>query len=92
MHKLIIFKEKHGDRHFSFHNQTDLELVAAFIVRERTDDGWYCDTENEDQLYYLKKFVGGDERAAVKLLYARERYEYEGFEIVEPEIVKGVKS
>jgi len=36
-----IFKEKHGDRYFIVHNQTDLEKVALKIVLERHEENWY---------------------------------------------------
>ena len=88
--KIIIFKEKHGDRHFSFSNDQELKLIAEFIVRERHDEGWY---EDEEGAPMLVKALAGDGATALKLLQSRNDYdyEYERFEIVEPETAEGLK-
>lgn len=38
---IVVFKEKHGDRHFIVKNQTELNKVALKIVLEREEEGWY---------------------------------------------------
>ena len=39
--QIVVFKEKHGDRHFIVHNRGELEKVALKIVLERNEEGWY---------------------------------------------------
>jgi hypothetical protein len=45
--RIIIFKEKHGDRHFIAQTRSDMEKIALKIVLEREDEGWY-DFEYEE--------------------------------------------
>ena len=39
--QIVIFREKHGDRHFVVHTMQELEKVALKIVLERNEEGWY---------------------------------------------------
>jgi hypothetical protein len=38
---IVIFHEKHGDRHFIVNTMQELEKVALKIVLERNEEGWY---------------------------------------------------
>lgn len=90
--KILILKDKHGDRYFSYSNEHELHLVAAFIVRERFDDGWYEDIkESRSAAALLEKAIDGDNRAAFALIGRRNDYEY-GYELVDTETVEGVTS
>lgn len=88
MTRLIVFKEKHGDRHFGYNTRQDLLLTAEFIVRERHDEGWY---EDEPKPHLLLEALKGNEAAMQFLNYRHDQgHEYEQFEIIEPETVEGV--
>ncbi len=82
---VLILKEKHCERYYSFSTAEELGLLAALIVRERNKEGWYEDTSDPK---LLAKALAGDNKAALKLLRNRDDYEYEGFEIVEPGTVE----
>lgn len=84
---ILILKEKHGDRHFSFSDDKELQLLASYIVRERHEEGWYDSALGATLAYALE----GNNKAALTFLRGRQDYEYEDFEIVEPETVKGLK-
>jgi hypothetical protein len=88
--KLLILKEKHGDRHFSFNTEAELHLVARFIVSERIDEDCYIDEQNNKILGNLNKVtLYNDGAAALRVLDARSDWEYEGYEIIETESIEG---
>jgi len=48
---LLIFKEKHGDRYFSFSTEEEKWLIACEVAKDRLRDGrWYDTTPSSDQL------------------------------------------
>lgn len=80
--KLLILKEKHGDRYFSFTDDREFSLLARFIVSERFDEGLYEDGGAKTE-ELLKKATPYDLQTYVTLLWHRAKYEYEGFDIEE---------
>lgn len=89
--KLLILKEKHGERYFSYTTQEELHLLARFIVSERIEENWYEDESNKRVLADLDRVVkSGDGKAAWNVLQARSQWEYEGFEIEEPTTIKDI--
>ena len=89
--KLLILKEKHGDRYFSYTTQAELHLIARFVVAEHNEEGYYDDEERVKVLANLNRVTLHDDgEAALRVLEARCTYEYEGFELDETETVPGV--
>lgn len=85
---ILILKEKHGERYFTYNTAEERHLIARFIVSERMEEGYYEDEQNKSVLANLKKvLLDGDGKAAFQVLDARSRGEYEGFEIVTAEEV-----
>jgi hypothetical protein len=87
---LLILKEKHGDRYFSFSDEKEFGLLALYIVRERNEEGWY-DGLNEKGVQLKGNALQGDATAAIAILSSRTGCEYEDYEIGEPQTVKGLK-
>jgi hypothetical protein len=89
--EILVLKEKHGERYFAFNTPEDLYLIARFIVAERIDEECYVDEQDKRVLGNLNKVVlYEDGKAAMAVLQARNDWEYEGFEIVSLETVKGI--
>lgn len=86
---ILVLKEKHGDRHFSFNTPEELRLLAAHIVRERQKEGYFYEDAQHDKL--LIQALKGDNQAALRFLHNRSDYEYEGIETVEPETLETLK-
>jgi hypothetical protein len=89
--KLLILKGKHGERHFAYNTDAELHLIARFIVAERIEEDCYADEQNKRILGNLNQVTLHDDGvAALRVLEARSRWEYEGYDIVETELVEGV--
>ena len=81
--RILVLREKYGDRYFSCPTVKDVLAVCLGIVRERNETGYYFDYDDEvnpDHEKLLKMALKGDGHAAYNLLRARESYEYEGFD------------
>ena len=93
--RLVGFHEKHGRRYFVLggdeggeQETQKLQHVALTIFRERDAENWYGVEElNGTQARYYKKAQEGDAKAALAFLNSRLDWEYEGFEIIIPEVV-----
>jgi hypothetical protein len=46
--QIVVFKEKHGDRHFIVNTRQELEKVALKIVLERNDEGYWYDFSSKE--------------------------------------------
>lgn len=87
-HYVLIFKEKHGDRHFHLRGDTlreDRVKVFQKVFKERdTDEHWYFPeamSSSERRFYCLAK--EGDQKALLTFMESRIDYEYESWELVE---------
>ncbi len=89
---ILIFKEKHGDRHFRAADLQEYLKVCLFIVRERIEEEWYHTIDAEDvvvpelskaQLTSMKD--GVIKRAGLE---AWDIYERESLELKDNEIIK----
>lgn len=45
---ILVFNEKHGDRHYVVRTNADLEKIALDIVLERKEQGWYYKPEKKE--------------------------------------------
>jgi len=89
--KLPILKEKHGERHFAYNTDAELHLIARFIVAERNEEDCYADEHNRKILANLNQVTLHDDGvAALRVLEARCKWEYEDYDLVETEPVEGV--
>lgn len=41
---LLIFREKHGDRYFSYSTEEEKWLVSCQVAKERLEEGWWYNT------------------------------------------------
>lgn len=51
MTKILVVKEKHGNRYFDITAEGQLGRVALFLLQQRLDEGWYpepCEPEAPD--------------------------------------------
>ena len=85
--KVIIFKEKHGDRIFISENE-DIHKVFLKIFKERNNARNYELRDPGNAKFY--EVACNDEhseqaRAAHLFMQYRADYEYEGFDITNPE-------
>lgn len=39
--QIVVFKEKHGDRHYIIHSADDFRKICLSLVKERNQYGWY---------------------------------------------------
>jgi hypothetical protein len=129
--RVVVFKEKHGERYFLIRNQEDFAAAALTLIKDRHDQGWFrylegkperpippktsledaeagkfdpqiCkevkelwrqyanalkqnEIEDEERVL-IAKALKGDAVAAVRYICSRQKYEYEGFEVIRPEI------
>ena len=88
--KILIFKEKHGERYFvSEHGQFDRVFLKMF--KERNKNGWYEIRDPADKHAFK---IATDEghpkqaKAAKVFMINRCDYEYEGFESVTDEKIE----
>lgn len=72
--KIVIFKEKHGDRHFDISTPDRRLRVFETVLKDRFEVGWYPDLK-------IDKVLG--DKMAERFLTVRKKYEYEDFEIVD---------
>lgn len=77
--RILVLHEKHGDRLFDVSTSEMLDAAALAIVKERLDEGWY-----DDEDAARAALLGGDR--ALQFLRGRRRAEYEGFDLVTPEV------
>jgi hypothetical protein len=78
---LLVLHEKHGRRYFiyHYHSEPTFETLALYIVRERSEEGyWYTELSRSEQPV-LARALKGDKHAAVQFLSRRQEYEYEGY-------------
>lgn len=83
--RVVIFKEKHGNRVMKASDVYELERSMLTVVEERYDEGWYYNWDEGDlQTQWGNRarciVEEGDGAEAVKLCYERQDHEYEGFE------------
>ena len=73
---LIVFKEKHSDRHFQFQNKEELQKIFFLIFKERLEENYYPNVFID----WLKEMLDNkDYQKIEQLIYDRKDYEYEGF-------------
>ena len=89
--KLLIFKEKDGERYFSYNTHEEFLMLCEFMVRERNSDQLYEEVTQKDAKL-LKAALSGDRKAAWALLASRDHNEYESYDLDETEPVEGVNS
>lgn len=79
--KIIVFKEKHGNRYFDASTDEKVQAVALKIFNERLKEGyWYMDIEQRHQKYF-NQAKDGNAKSALIFLQGRSNssYEYEMF-------------
>jgi len=47
--RIVVFKEKHGDRHYIIHSSDDFRKICLSLVKERNQYGWYSHLEYEKE-------------------------------------------
>ncbi len=80
---LVVFKEKDGDRYFLVNNSDETQAAFRVVFEDRLRNG----------RYYSEEYLRGakldpenfTDKQAYYLMTVRCDYEYEGYEIVEPE-------
>src|SRR6478736_5758639 len=86
MNKIIIFKEKHGDRHFDASTTKKVWAACLKILKERLDDGyWYYvgtppsadDILTEEQITQLPTENLQVEQSQKRKAYLRAQKSYE---------------
>ena len=83
--KIVIFKEKHGDRCFIAASALDFVRIFAYIGYERAKEGyWYA--EGQNKAIFENQSTGHITQIA-EFVEKRKKHEYEGFEIETPEEV-----
>ena len=81
--KLIIFREKHSDRHFSYETKEDLDKIFFKIFKERVDGDYYYDNSLKE---YFKELIKSKNYIKIRRIMSdRESYEYEGYYLSELE-------
>ena len=90
--KLLIFKEKDGERYFSYNTHEEFLMLCEFVVRERNSQQFYYENLTVKDAKLLSAALLGDRKAAWALLVSRDHYEYERYDLVETEQVEGVNS
>jgi len=88
--KIIMFREKHSNRYFTFNSEEELKEIFLKILKERLKEGYF----SEDYLHRDKADLLIKEGKNCKLLHLkfffnnRSDYEYESYEIVGIENLK----
>ena len=73
---LIVFKEKHCDRHFQFKDKEELDKIFFLIFEERMKENYY---PNVFVGWLLEMLHKKDNQKIREFMYGRVDYEYEGF-------------
>jgi len=74
--KIIILKEKYGDRYLEWSDDKNIkEAIASKILNDRISQGWFTDEEQKEISEAMLK------NKCLSLLSERSEYEYEGFEV-----------
>ncbi len=72
--RIIIFKEKHGNRYFDASTEEKLHIAALKVLKERFESGWYYEPEEpqgvEEEITGLRTSL-----EVVKDSYLREQIE-----------------
>lgn len=83
--KILIAKEKQGDRIFDISTPELRKKVFLKLVREREKDNWYSEWDLQNKL--IEEAIKGNASSAEKVILFRSRdgYEYEEVEEIKPE-------
>lgn len=77
--QLVRFDTKYGAIYYT---SDSLENIFSKVLKERIEEGyWYLDEEDQEARNALA------ENKAFNFLLWRQDYEYEGFEVIIPEVV-----
>ena len=86
---LIIFREKHGNRHFVFQNKEELQHIFFEIFNERLGEGFYPRVF----INWLKEMSEHKDYNKVEtFMHDRQDWEYEGFYSCKIEEIKNDKN
>ena len=47
--QIVVFKEKHGDRHYIIYSGDDFRKICLSLVKERNEYGWYSHLDYQKQ-------------------------------------------
>lgn len=82
--KLLVAREKHGDRYFYIGDTPMLHRVALMLLKERLDESWYDNGDDVTgmDLAVIKTSVHQKDGAtAWKILQEHRHYEYEDVQL-----------
>jgi len=83
---ILVLHEKHEDRYVTV-PEGKIDEVFLAVVRERDQAGWWYTHLSEDEWRALESARGGDTRAARRMMLMRCDHEYEGWDLVTPEVI-----
>ena len=85
--KIIQFKEKHFDRMFIASTPEDIDKIFFKVFAGRNAKG--CYSEDKDEIFNIACSNTHKKRLKAMHLFMENRqdYEYEGYEIIEPESI-----
>jgi hypothetical protein len=72
---LLIFREKHGDRYFTYSTEEEKWLVACHVAKERLEEGWWYDTtpaSDQPDMFRPRAHMSDAERIGYLLLRAED--------------------
>jgi hypothetical protein len=72
---LLIFKEKHSDRYFSFSTDEEKYRIACEVARDRLLDGWWYDTtppSNQLDMFQRRAHMSDSEQISYLLARAED--------------------
>lgn len=81
---LIIFREKHSNRHFVFNSDEELKKIFLKILKERIKEAYFSDYLHSEK---AKVLINNDcSLNELKFFFSnRKEYEYEDYEITQSE-------
>ena len=70
--KIMVFREKHGNRFFTFSTEEEKWLIACHVAKERLAEGWwYNTTPASDQLDIFRPRVHMSDAEKIEYLLVR---------------------
>ena len=84
--RILIAKEKHGDRYLDASTDELLETSSRKLIRERLDDVWYTEVKDQDEAKrILDHTEHNPKKTAWRFLQRMSNGEYEGVTLAKVE-------